>query len=264
MKQNQKFILAFCLVAWVVVLSTPSCMHQPIGMPADPTDTTEVIDTTKTDTTPVDPGPQFDSTGVPCDSNIVYFEKDILPILRQNCAYSGCHGGGSSAEGVNLENYAKTISTGKVRAFNTSGSELYKVITTTKQKDLMPPPPNAKLTTDQINLIAKWINQGAKNEICNPNYGQPVACADHGVTYSGFVQKIVNNQCVACHKASNPSGGVRLDSYDAVLTSVQNGGFLGSIEGKPTFTKMPYNANSLDTCTVNKIKNWISNGAKND
>ena len=125
---------------------------------------------------------------------------------------------------------------------------------------MKPPPPNAKLTTDQINLIAKWINQGAKNEICNPNYGQPVACADHGVTYSGFVQKIVNNQCVACHKASNPSGGVRLDSYDAVLTSVQNGGFLGSIEGKPTFTKMPYNANSLDTCTVNKIKNWISNG----
>ena len=78
---------------------------------------------------------------------------------------------------------------------------------------------------------------GAKNEICNPNYGQPIACAAEGITYSGYVQKIVNNQCVVCHKASNPSGGIRLDSYDAVLASVQNGGFLGSIEGKPTFTK---------------------------
>lgn len=261
-KYNQHF-LTIILFAWIAILSVPSCMHQPAVIPVDPNDTMD-IDTNGNDTSIVNPGPQYDSTGVKCDSNIVYFEKDILPILRQNCAYSGCHGGGTYEDGVNLENYQKTISTAKVKAFNLSGSELYEVITTSKQSDVMPPPPNARLTASQIALIAKWINQGAKNEICNPNYGQPIACADQGITYSGFVQKIVNNQCVACHKATNASGGVRLDSYNGVLASVQNGGFLGSIEGKPTFTKMPLNANPLDTCTVNKIKNWISNGAKND
>ena len=258
MKSLQKIILTSILTAWILVLCLPACKHLPGVIPSDPEDTMSI------DTTPIDPGPQIDSSGVKCDSNVVYFEKDIMPILRQNCAYSGCHGGGTYEDGVNLETYQKTITTGKVRAFNPNNSELYEVLVTNKQSERMPPAPNAKLTTDQINLVAKWINQGAKNEICNPNYGQPIACNDQGVTYSGFVKKIIDNQCVACHKASNQSGNVRLDTYDAVFTSVENGSFMGTIESKPTFVRMPFNANPLDTCTVNKIKNWITNGAKND
>ena len=32
----------------------------------------------------------------------------------------------------------------------------------------MPPPPNAKLTSDQISLIAKWINQERKMKFVIP------------------------------------------------------------------------------------------------
>ena len=110
--------------------SPDTCVHAPACNNAlDPTDTMD-MDTTKTDTTPIDPGPQFDSTGSNVIQTLSILKKTSLPILRQNCA-SGCHGGGTYKEGVNLENYQKQYQLGKMYvAFNTAGSELYKVIVT--------------------------------------------------------------------------------------------------------------------------------------
>ena len=68
------------------------------------------------------------STGTPCDPNIVYFERDILPILTTNCAFAGCHNATSASDGVKLDNYQNVISTGKVKAFKPNDSKLYKVI----------------------------------------------------------------------------------------------------------------------------------------
>ena len=233
-------------------------MHDPFPSVIDP------IDTMKHDTVPVIIDNGIDSSGVKCDSNTVYFELDVLPILRQNCAISGCHGAGTYEEGVNLENYQNTIATSEVKAFNLSKSELYKVITTTKQSDVMPPPPMSRLTSAQINTISEWILQGAKNEICNPNFGMPKACASEGTTYSGFVSKFMANNCVACHKGNSPSGGIRLDSHANVASYVTNGKLLGSLEWKTGYVKMPANGIKTDTCSINKIKFWINNGAKND
>ncbi|MBK8700794.1 MAG: hypothetical protein IPN29_15125 [Saprospiraceae bacterium] len=216
------------------------------------------------DTTSINTNSGIDLTGVRCNSNKVYFEMDVLPILRQNCAISGCHGAGTYEEGVNMENYQKIISTGKVKAGNPGESELYEVITTSKQNDVMPPPSMAKLTTAQIATISKWIQQGAKNETCNPNYGLPAACSTEGVTYSGVVKKIIDKQCIGCHKSTNISGGVRLDNYDYLLASVNKGDFLASIQWAQGYVKMPYNGSKLDTCSINKIKKWIDEGAKNN
>jgi hypothetical protein len=55
------------------------------------------------------------ATGTPCDPAVVYFEKDVLPILTSNCAYSGCHNAASAKDGIVLDNYANVIRTGKIK-----------------------------------------------------------------------------------------------------------------------------------------------------
>jgi hypothetical protein len=250
------FVLAFAFIALMIVPN--GCVHDPVPGIINPIDTMPV----DTDTVVVNPV-LIDSTGVKCDSNTVYFELDVKPIITQNCAISGCHAAGTYSEGINLETYEKIISTGKVKPNDLNG-KFFKSITETDPEDIMPPPPLKKLSNDQINTIAKWIQQGAKNVTCNPNYGLPLGCKKEGTTYSGFVKKIINNQCIGCHKASNPSGGVNLDGYDNVKASVSDGKFLNTILWTSGYVKMPYNGAKLDTCTLNKIKYWIDNGAKND
>ena len=58
------------------------------------------------DTTGNGPG-----SGIPCDSNTVYFEQQILPILISNCSQPGCHNAASAQDGVVLTNYSSIIST---------------------------------------------------------------------------------------------------------------------------------------------------------
>ena len=145
-----------------------SCVHEPV-LPLDgtPVDTTQnPIDTTIIDTL------DEEITGIPCSPDSVYFEKDILPILRSNCAKSGCHDVASHQDDVILDSYGNVMNSDIIKPFNLNGSDLYEVITETDPDKVMPQPPNQKLTTDQVALIAKWISQGAKNLTCNENAGQ--------------------------------------------------------------------------------------------
>ncbi len=249
-----KFLLSFYSI--IVIIGLASI---PIGCVHDPFPITKIdpVDTLK-DTVVINPPIVIiDTNGSPCDPNKVYFEKDVMPILRQNCAISGCHAAGTYQDGVNLENYESIISKGKTNKW-------IKVVTTTETDEIMPPLPNAKLSASQISTLTQWINSGAKNETCNPNYGKPLGCKSEGSTYSGFVKNVIAAQCISCHKTSNKSGGINLDSYDNVKINVANGKLLGSITWNPSFVSMPYKANKLDTCTINNFKYWINNGAKND
>ncbi|HAY89569.1 MAG TPA: hypothetical protein DCY51_09025, partial [Bacteroidetes bacterium] len=120
---------------------------------------------------------------------------------------------------------------------------------------MMPPPPNAKLSSDQIALISKWIQQGAKNNKCNE-------CDTTNVSYSVQVTSIMNN-CVSCHNASSPSGNIRLDNYTNVKTQVDNGKLIGSIEHKAGFSPMPQGG-KLSDCNIAIINKWLTEGALNN
>lgn len=97
---------------------------------------------------------------VPCDSTKVYFDREIQPILNRNCAVSGCHDAGTATDGVILNDYNNTVQTADVRPFDPESSDLYERVTETDPDKMMPPPSKPGLTSDEINLIAKWINQG--------------------------------------------------------------------------------------------------------
>jgi hypothetical protein len=259
---NTKSIISFIFfsILFIGILILPNgCVHDPVSGIVDPIDTMAI----DTDTVVINPPILIDSTGVKCDSTKIYFDVDVKPIIAQNCAISGCHAAGTYSDGVNLENYQKIIATGKIKA-NDLNSKFYNAITTNDTDDVMPPPPSKKLSNDQINIISLWIQQGAKNETCNPNYGLPLGCKTENTTYSGFVKKIIDSQCIGCHKSSNPSGGINLEGYSNVKISVDNGKFFNSINWVSSYVKMPLNGSKMDTCTLNKIKYWIDNGAKNN
>ena len=240
------------MLSMMILLDLFSCKHDPFIIDDDmvPIDTTDnPIDTTNNDTT---------TMGIPCDPDIVYFDKDILPILNSNCAFSGCHDAASAEDGVVLESYESTMQTADVEPFDLNGSKLYEVIIETDEDKRMPQPPNEPLTTDQINLIAKWILQGAEDLECDPD---AEGCDTENISFSEFVQPVIQNNCQGCHSGNNPSGGIDLTTYQNIKTVVDSGQLYGAIAWENGFENMPQGEDQLSQCTIDKIKSWIDDGA---
>ena len=100
------------------------------------------------------------------DKNQIRFNRDIRPILAENCF--ACHGADPAARKAKMrldreEGFFKaredgpTVVKGKPEA-----SPLYKRITSTDPEEMMPPPKSHKtLKPAEKELIKKWIAQGA-------------------------------------------------------------------------------------------------------
>lgn len=221
-----------------------SCKHEvwvPDGFNPSPDDTLVVSDT--------------------CDPNTVYFENDVLPIFQSSCAYAGCHDATTQQDGVRLDNYQSIISTGDIEAGDPNHSDVYEMITETDPEDLMPPPPNAPLTSDQINTIRLWIEQGAKNNACAES-----SCDSTGVSYANDVRaQVLDVYCMGCHGGSAASGnGVQLNTYAQVSALASSGTLLGVIAHEPGYPAMPQGSAKLDDCMIGIIRNWINEGAQDN
>lgn len=186
----------------------------------------------------------------------VSFQTEILPLLTGNCAMDGCHNAASAAEGVVLDNYNNVISTAKVIAFNPAKSELYEVLVETDQKKIMPRPPSPPLTQAQIELVAKWINQGARNT-------NIIKCDTNTFNFV-TVQKIITNACIGCHNNNNAQGGVKLTDYNNIRQHTETGKLLSSISHLPGSSPMPKGGNKLEACKITIIKKWAAAGYLNN
>lgn len=79
----------------------------------------------------------------------VSFADDVKPIIDANCQVSGCHGSNGSIP--SWDSYA-TIS-----------ANAQNIKTRTGNQSMPPASSGNSLTTDQIQLIADWVDQGAEN-----------------------------------------------------------------------------------------------------
>lgn len=242
MKKLNILILFFVLSAMVIT----SCKH-------DETDDTVFV--------PNNNGGTDTATGTndPCDTNIIYFEKDVLPILNSNCAMSGCHDPGTAKEGIVLNNYTNVMATGKITPMYAGSSKIYKAIIDNDPKDVMPPAPKSRLTAAQIAVIAKWINQGAKNITCNSSGN----CDTLNITYSATISKTINTYCVGCHGIVNPGAGIMLNTYSGVSAVAANGKLIGSINSMLGYKSMPVGS-KLDDCKIKQIQKWVNAGYPNN
>ena len=98
----------------------------------------------------------------------VDFNRDIRPIFSENCY--ACHGPDKGKRKAGLrfdikEEALKKLESGDFAIVpgKSAQSKLVKLITTKDEDDHMPPAKSGKhLTSEQINLLKRWIDQGAK------------------------------------------------------------------------------------------------------
>lgn len=228
---NKKYFLAIILVSSLSTLMISSCKHDPVF-----------------------PGNEKHTVSTNCDPDTVYFINSILPIIQSNCAMSGCHGNGSAADGVELSNYENIISKGGITPGNPNKGDFFEVITETDNRKVMPPPPNSKLSADQISLIRKWIQQGARNNECKSG------CDSSQFTYSSQIAPIIQNNCLGCHNSNN----IKIGTHAQLKTQVDNGKLWGAINHQQGFLPMPSSSVKLSDCDIKKIQKWIAAGAPNN
>lgn len=221
------------------------CMHDPDIIPVNPMDTSSN---------------SKDTTGTPCDPNIIYFNNQVLPLLQASCALAGCHDPVSKEDGVVLNSFENVIKTGDIKAFNPGGSKLYKMITESNPKDRMPPPPMNSLTADQKKLIFDWISQGAKSEFCD----QPKRCDTIALSFTTDILPIFNTNCKICHSGATPSANISLSNYSEISTYALNGKLVCVINWNSGCVRMPSGGNKLNACSISQIEAWINQGIKNN
>lgn len=194
----------------------------------------------------------------PCDPNTVYFQNDILPFINSTCGRTNCHDEISQVEGLVLKSYEGVMKI--VKPNNPGDSELMEVIIETDEGKRMPLGDSA-LTNEQINLISKWILQGAKNTVCTQS---SVKCDSGTVTYSGVISKIMSNNCIGCHKPGNLGGGFDLSSHAGVKDCAATGKLYNAVAQNGQAQAMPKGGTKLSNCNISAIKSWIDAGTPNN
>lgn len=222
-------VLGF-LFSLVIVFATTSCQHESL----DPTKNNP------TDTTAQSSGS--------CSADTVYFTNTILPLLVSNCAMSGCHDSQNPQDGVVLTNYSDIVK--HVKAGKPSSSKIYECVM--GYEDLMPPYPYNQLTTEQTNLIKKWIEQGALNNTCTEECD-----TTSNITYSATIAPIISKNCGSCHGNTNPSGGASLTTYEQVRMYGESGQLYGMINHENGYSFMPPTNTKISQCSIDQIKAWI-------
>jgi len=136
----------------------------------------------------------------------VDFEKEILPILKNNCL--ACHNKTTTKAGLILEtpqDILKGGESGKVVVPKHSGDSLLLKIASHQVKPLMPPKNNkveaSDLTSEELGLIKLWIDQGAKGEAhgAGPIIWQPLP---EGLNPIYAVALTSDGQFAACARAN--------------------------------------------------------------
>jgi cytochrome c5 len=129
-------------------------------------------------------------------------------------------------------------------------------------KDRMPPSPNSPLSTTQAKLVADWINQGAKNTICEIN-GSGALSDTTQISSLTHLKPVLDTYCVGCHSASSTSGNVRVDTYANLKLIADNGKLYGSIAQLSGYAAMP-TSGKLTDCQIKAFKLWIDQGKLNN
>ncbi len=105
----------------------------------------------------------FSSGGVAAAADKVEYNRDVKPILSENCFY--CHGPDKAhrKSGLRLDVRDAALEDAAFVPGDPDKSEIVIRITTKDADDLMPPPSTHKtLTANQIDVLRRWIAEGAE------------------------------------------------------------------------------------------------------
>lgn len=222
-------------------------------------------------------------------SNTELIPANVQDILTDRCAVSGCHVGGHST-GMDLREanaYLTTVnvpssekpSVDRVEPGQSASSYLYQKITGAPdiEGDQMPLI-GGPLSTQQIELIGAWIDQGAL-----PRQQQPNVFVLQTYSFTMHVAPIFQSHCGGCHDgsgASLPASMNLLSNTYAAVVNVVSEEVPSYKRVKPFFPdssylyhkivpsssvrsgeRMPAGGPYLGSATIDTIHTWITEGA---
>lgn len=124
-----------------------------------------------------------------------------------------------------------------------------------------------RMIKDKVNIIILFVSLLIFGGCYYDNevdlYGMD-DCNTTDISYSGFVQPLLQENCYQCHSTIANQGGVALEGYDAVIPWVNNQRLMGALRHESGFSPMPQNAPQLNACMLDQMQSWIDDGALNN
>ena len=226
--------------------------------------------------------------GLPKEGEPVDFTNHVLPILEDRCF--SCHQEPYDKNGRTIQpkaglalNTYELVMKGNldntvVTAGDVSDSYLHEVLTLDEDDDMFMPPKGGPLTPEQIDVIKRWIEEGAKPKAG----GGDTASTEGGVSFHDHIFPILEERCLDCHgepyvkngRTIHPKAGLALDTYEAVLKGNLDGAIItrGNHEESTLHVVitldpddseiMPPKGDPLSAEEIELFKNWINEGAK--
>jgi mono/diheme cytochrome c family protein len=192
----------------------------------------------------------------------IVYTRDIAPILQASCA--GCHGTSGGWDAATMDTVINSGDSGPaVIPGNPDGSSLVQRLR--GEGNLMPPA--GAIPASQIELIAKWIEGGATEEVTLGGGDDQATAPDPGdLTWADHVQPILQASCAACH---GTSGGWDASTYDTTVNSGNSGAAViaGDADSSSLAQRLLGNGalmppgTALPEDQIQLILDWINAGA---
>ncbi len=131
--------------------------------------------------------------GIVCAQQSLDFNRDIRPILSENCFY--CHGQDSNKRQADLRLDLRDIAidAGAIVPNDAAGSAIVQRINSNDPDELMPPAKsNRRLSAEQKALLERWISEGAKYQT-HWAFEAPVRPVQPEVTAAGWVRNPIDS-----------------------------------------------------------------------
>lgn len=94
---------------------------------------------------------------------------------------------------------------------------------------------------------------------CSKNKQDCEADTPASLTYTAYIQPLVQTKCLGCHSASSIQP--TLETYPQLMVIVNDGRLVNVISGAPGYVRMPYQSDPLADCDIAYIKKWVDMGA---
>jgi hypothetical protein len=231
-----------------------------------------------------------EDAGMPVDGG-TSFAKEVVPILVGKCGR--CHVTGNRGDFA-MRDYTElmrgTTAGRVVLPGNGEGSRIYQVI---EEGDM--PRGGGRVTDDELALLKKWIDEGARvdpqfrstslvvlnadNDTAKPAMPEPElvqATGKETVSFALDVAPVIVQNCGGCHvNAQNARGGLNLTMFQGWLRGGDSGNLfvpgnpdesllVQKLKGTAGGDRMPQNRPPLPDETIEKIATWIKEGATFD
>jgi hypothetical protein len=231
---------------------------------------------------------EMKSGGAPKAGEPIDFTNHVLPIFEDRCF--SCHQEPYDKNGRTIHpkadlalNTYELVMKGNldatvVTAGDVEDSYLHEVLTLDEDDDMFMPPKGGPLTPEQIDIIKRWIEEGAKPKAG----GGGVADTSGGISFHDHIFPILEERCLDCHgepyvkngRTIHPKAGLALDTYEAVLKGNLDGAIIerGNHEESTLYVVitldpddseiMPPKGDPLSEDEIKMIQKWINEGAK--